>query len=351
VSSATFQLEQGAVFAPDGIPLHYGDLAGEYQSALTAAVLMDRSHEGRLLLRGGDRLALIHRISTNDVEKLPEHEGKPTIFTSPIGRVIDRITIYNTGETALVLTDPGRGQAVSNMIRRNIFFNDNLQIEDIAPTTRQFVIAGAKADAVIAEFTSDAVNTSALSSHQVTLENDQVMLSRVTPVAKSQWSLIAAESAAERVWRALLQIGNAQGLRAAGSLAYNALRVRSGRPAAGHELSSEYIPLEIGLWDEVSFTKGCYTGQEIIARMESRGKLARTIIQLELERPVEANTPLHLEGREIGMLTSCAAAPDGINYGIGVVKTAAAQPGLTLTANEAAAKIKGLAGVQPAAEH
>ena len=57
----------------------------------------------------------------------------------------------------------------------------------------------------------------------------------------------------------------------AGSLTYNVLRIRAGRPGVGHELSTDYIPLELGLWDEVSFTKGCYTGQEIIARMESRG--------------------------------------------------------------------------------
>lgn len=347
---SNFHLKYGAALAPDGIPLQYGDLAGEYQSALHSAVLMDRSHEGRLLLHGKDRLAIIHRISTNDVEKLLEGEGKPTIFTNPIGRVIDRITIYNTSETALVLADPGRGQSVINTIKRNIFFNDDLQIEDIAPATRQFVLIGPGADAIIARVAPEASKVPTLNSCDVTIERIQVILSRVTPIADQQWSLIVPDNAAENVWHALLKMGEAHDLRPAGSLAYNMLRIRSGRPAAGRELTGEYIPLEIGLWDEVSFSKGCYTGQEIIARMESRGKLARTIVQLQLESPVDANTPLLLEGREVGTLTSSVRAPDGINYGIGVVKTATAQQGLTLTANEISVKIEKLAGAQPVEE-
>ncbi len=350
MSSSAFQLAQDAVLAPDGIPLHYGNTVNEYHAALHTAVIMDRSHEGRLSLHGKDRLAVIHRTSTNDVEKLAESSGKPTIFTTPIGRVIDRITIYNLGNTALVLTEPGRGQTVSNTIRRNVFFNDDLQVEDIASNTRQFVIAGPKADDIIAQFAPEVAAVSTLTSHIISIAGVQATLSRVTAVAERQWSLIVPEASAETVWHTLLQSGEGHSLRPAGSLTYNALRVRSGRPAAGRELSDEYIPLEIGLWDEVSFSKGCYTGQEIIARMESRGKLARTIVQLQFESAVDASTPLLLEGREVGTLTSSVTAPDGIHYGIGVIKTAVAKPGLTLTANEVHGKIEKLAGTQPVEE-
>ncbi|HYO88960.1 MAG TPA: hypothetical protein VER79_09945, partial [Candidatus Limnocylindrales bacterium] len=113
----------------------------------------------------------------------------------------------------------------------------------------------------------------------------------------------------------------------------------------------DYIPLEVGLWDEVSFSKGCYTGQEIIARMESRHKLAKTIVQITLDQPINAPAPLRLDGREVGTLTSAVAAPDGTHYGIGVVKVAAAVPGSALTVAhegcEAQAIITRLAGVQP----
>src|SRR6185295_4976010 len=102
------------------------------------------------------------------------------------------------------------------------------------------------------------------------------------------------------VWAELLTLG----LIPAGSLTYNRLRIRAGRPGVGHELTQDYIPLELGLWDEVSFTKGCYTGQEIIARMESRGRLAKTIITVNLSAAVDAPAKLVADGHEVGMLTS-----------------------------------------------
>src|SRR5690242_11334966 len=101
--------QSGATVAPDGIPLHFGDQKAEYEAALNAAVLMDRSHEGRLETSGRDRLEIIQRISTNDVTHMASDEGRPTILTSPTGRIIDRLVVYNHGEKALVTTEPGRG--------------------------------------------------------------------------------------------------------------------------------------------------------------------------------------------------------------------------------------------------
>src|SRR5689334_11395379 len=97
-------IAQGAAVAPDGIPLHFGDIKAEYKAALENAVIMDRSHEGRLEARGRDRFNLVHRISTNDVLNMQSSESRPTIFTNPTGRIIDRITMIDRGETALITT-------------------------------------------------------------------------------------------------------------------------------------------------------------------------------------------------------------------------------------------------------
>src|SRR5262245_12205824 len=100
-----FQRQQGAVLAPDGIPLHYGDLKKEYHSGLEGAVLMERSHEGRLESRGRSRIVLIQRISTNDLSNMPSDAGRPTLFTNANGRMIDRIMAYHHGENALITTE------------------------------------------------------------------------------------------------------------------------------------------------------------------------------------------------------------------------------------------------------
>jgi folate-binding protein YgfZ len=119
----------------------------------------------------------------------------------------------------------------------------------------------------------------------------------------------------------------------------------------GRELSAEYIPLEVGLWDEVNFHKGCYTGQEIIARMESRNKLARTLVSLKLTEPVDAPVDLYHESRNVGRLTSSVSAPDGEVFAMAVIKSSLARPGVQLrvaSAGGSPAEVERLLGVQPA---
>jgi folate-binding protein YgfZ len=334
----------GAALANDGVPLHYGDQAREYRAALSAAVLMERSHEGRLLLTGRDRLAIMHRISTNDLQSLPPGEGQPTIFTTPTARVIDRATVYALpGERVFVVTEPGRGEALKQYLQRNVFFNDELRISDASSERRQFTLHGAAADQVIAAAYPDAATLPVLGS----LERDGMIIARDKPLTGSHWRLFPLTDAAPGVWDHLLNAGAAHGLIPAGSLTYNALRIRAGRPGVGRELTGDYIPLELGLWDEVSFKKGCYTGQEIIARMESRGRLAKTIAALRLDAPVTAPAPLLHDEREAGMLTSSVTTPDGEHLGIGVIKLALAEVGQQFTANGVNAAITGLPGAQP----
>jgi len=339
------QRTQGAVLANDGIPLHYGDQPREYEAALTAAVLMDRSHEGRFAARGRDRLEVMHRISTNDLLALQIGEGCPTIFTNANARILDRATVFNRGEQVLVLSEPGRGDALRGYLQRNIFFNDEIQLENLVGSTRQFVLHGATADAVGSIF---APGLSVLHSAEVEIAGAPVFMAQDKPLSGGHWRMIVPNESAAAVWGTLLEAGADHGLIPAGSLTYNTLRIRAGHPGAGHELTPDYIPLEVGLWDEVSFSKGCYTGQEIIARMESRGRQAKTIVSLRLSALVEAPAKISYEGREAGMLTSSAQTPDGDLLGIGVIKVATAEIGAQVTIGEhVTAEIIALPGAQP----
>lgn len=336
--------QMGATLANDGVPLHYGGLEREYRAATHAAVLMERSHEGRLIVTGRDRLEIMHRISTNDLVTIPVGEGRPTIFTNPNARVIDRAAIYALpDERALVVTEPGRGDPLKTYLQRNLFFNDEARVLDVSGERRQFVLHGAAADRVIE---SAFTGASTLPAFGVT-ERDGVIIARDKPLSGSHWRLFPLNEAALDLWDRLIEAGAAHGLIPAGSLTYNVLRINAARPGVGRELTLDYIPLELGLWDEVSFKKGCYTGQEIIARMESRGRLAKTIVALKLDASVTAPQPLLHEGREVGTLTSSVTTPDGEHVGIGVVKLANAVIGQALVAQGVSAVIARLPGAQP----
>jgi aminomethyltransferase len=108
---------------------------------------------------------------------------------------------------------------------------------------------------------------------------------------------------------------------------FDILRVERGYGAFGRELSQEYIPLETGLLDAVSFTKGCYVGQEIIARMESRNRLAKQLRGLRLSRPAAAPGKLDVDGKEAGDLTSAVVSPRFGPIALAYVRSAHAAPG------------------------
>jgi aminomethyltransferase len=105
--------------------------------------------------------------------------------------------------------------------------------------------------------------------------------------------------------------------------AYEALRIEAGLPAAGREITSEAIPLEVGLWEAVSFSKGCYIGQEIIARMESRGRRARQLAGVRLEQAAQPGAPLRQGNSLQGSLTSVAESPRLGWIGLAVVRPVA----------------------------
>ncbi len=340
---------QGGIIASDGIPLHFGDQKAEYEAAQNAVILTDRSHEGRLETTGRDRLEIIQRISTNDVGHMAGDEGRPTILTTPTGRIIDRLVAYNHGEKALITTEPGRGSVVRDFLQRQIFYNDEMRIQDLSTSTKQFALHGPQAEAIVQLFASQAGKKSYLECVDAIIDGTAVSFLKRKPLVGTQWVVIVPNDKAINVWQAILAVGQQFGLQPAGSLTLNVLRIEAGRPGVGRELSTDFIPLEAGLWDEVSFKKGCYTGQEIIARMESRNRLAKTMVTLSLTEMVESPAPLRADGKDIGILTSSVVTPKGVAIGIGFVKVPVAEPGNEFTVGDQriTAQITALAGAQP----
>jgi folate-binding protein YgfZ len=178
----------------------------------------------------------------------------------------------------------------------------------------------------------------------------QIIAFRQKPLVGASWIIITPTESAIMVWKAITDMAKSFGIIPSGGIVYNALRIASGRVGVGRELTTEYIPLELGLWDEVSFSKGCYTGQEILARMESRNKLARVLMRLNLSQFAEGGTPLFHQGKQIGEITSSVVAPDGAVHAMGVVKTAIADVGVVVnigSADGALGTLTDYLGVQP----
>lgn len=341
---ANYHKSLGATLADDGIPLHYGNLTQEYQNAFNGAILLDRSHEGRLLLTGDDRFDLVNRMSTNKVINVALHEGCPTIFTNANARILFRVIVYNRPEGLLMITEPGQGDAVTDYLQSNIFYGDKVKVIDIQPLTHHFAIHGMLANITIEKIESELSQLPEFYSMEIQYKDVEFTVLRRKAIVGQHWAIICQNNDAVRLHQLLSEME----LQSAGSLSYNILRIQSGRPA-GLELSKDYIPLEVGLWDEVSFSKGCYTGQEIIARMESRERLAKTIVKLDLSSFVKAPATVYDGDRIIGIMTSSVESPIGQSFAIAVLKTDIIQIDrqLMVGENRVPVTIKGYAGKQP----
>lgn len=326
----TQQAAAGAVFAGDDSgaqATHYGDTSREYHAALNGAALIDTSTAGRIWMHDRDRAALLQRLSTNDIEALTPGQGAQTVLTNHNGRIIDVLTVHVLPEQLLVVTSPQQRQVVFNLFRKNIFFNDKVKLEAAGETLGQFTLYGPESGALLQRLSAAPVTDLPLHGITAATLNDvDLWITRIKPLGGAGFALYLPVEGLPSVWAALV----AAGATPIGQAAYDLLRVEAGYGAYGRELSLEYIPLETGLWDAVSFTKGCYVGQEIIARMESRGRMAKQLRGLTLSGSVDAPRKLQVDGKEAGDLTSAVASPRFGPIGLAYVRTAYLEPGTTV---------------------
>ncbi len=300
-----------------------------YAAAHEAAVLVEHAGRGMLHLTGATRLDLINRMSTQAVGNLKSGEGAATVLTTDIGRIIDRVILYAASDSVYVLTGEGHADALARYFMRNIFFNDDAQLRDLTAETAVFGVYGPRAGEMLAAAGFPEVDLPRHHWRETKLGDATAYLHRADAVTGDGYYVTATAADREAVLAVLL----AAGLTPVDAAAYDYLRIEAGLPRFGRELTLDYIPLEAGLWDDVSFHKGCYTGQEIIARMESRGKLAKRLVRLRPAAPVAAGVEITAAGRPVGSITSAADGPAG-PLALGYVRTAVLDAGAELAAGD-----------------
>ncbi|MCS6847964.1 MAG: glycine cleavage system protein T [Anaerolineae bacterium] len=254
----------------------------------------------RIRLRGSTRLDFLHRMSTGDMRGLKPGEGKPTVLTTPIGRMVDYLMALACEDSVLLIGGGGNQDKVVRWLRKYIFFNDDVQVSDETGATRMFGI-GAGDDRRLIEKISPDTSPLALPEYaHRTVESPLSSDGRVTVVRAPQ-----------ALGLSFFLIGT--GLDPASlidqppiSPDFDAWRILQGYPRFPNEINEDYILLEAGLWGAVSFNKGCYTGQEIIARMESRGQIAKKLVWLTgSAETLSPGEELLAEGGEVvGKVTS-----------------------------------------------
>ncbi len=287
-----------------------------YEAAHQSAVLVDRSNLGVLRFTGETRLDLINRMSTQKVNDLQPGQGAATVLTTDIGRMLDRLLLFADSDSVLCLTGEDNGDSIARYLMRFVFFMDDFQVADLSAETAVLGVYGAQAQTMLAASLDQPLDLARHHWQEHSLEGIPLSLHHTDPVAGDGYLVICHQDDGQAVWSGLA----AGGLTPAGEGTFDYLRIESGQPRFGHELTLDYIPLEAGLWSDVSFNKGCYTGQEIIARMESRGRLAKRLVRLQSASLLEMGANLTADGKQAGTITSVSDGPRG-PLALGYVKT------------------------------
>ncbi|MGC8950324.1 YgfZ/GcvT domain-containing protein [Chloroflexus sp.] len=310
-------------------------VAHDYEAVYTTAATIDESDRGRLWMRGRDRASLLHRLSTNHIERLQPGQGTLTVLTTPIGRMIDLLRVYALPDALLLETGLRHGGPILRHLRKNIFFNDQVTVADAGSELGQIGIYGPQAgEAVQALGLPMVAERYGIVAAQ--WEETPVLIARCEPLGGDGYTLYPPVAQTEALLAALV---------AAGAMPLNAetaelVRIEHGYPRFGHEITLDYIPLEADLWHAVSFQKGCYVGQEIIARMESRGRIAKQLRGLRLMAlPPIVPAPLMADGKEVGVLTSAAHSPRYGVIGLAYVRSGYADAGTTVLVADQVAKV------------
>jgi len=309
------------------LPAVYSGFGSEYTAATTAVGIHDASYMGRLKATGEDGLDLLNRMSTNKVVDLDTGEGAITVLTTDRGRIIDVLGVVNQGEYVILLTSPGRQNAVIDWLDKYTIMED-LVIEDVTSETAMLAVVGPDAGKLLGLTPSENPQDS-LTIQPVQLGGFDALAVEQPLGTLSRYWLIAEPDAAAGLWRHLSETGAVP----LGANAMEAVRVNVGVPEFGTELGEPYNPLEAGLIGSVDFAKGCYIGQEVIARLDSYKKVKKYLVSLsfDADAAIESGNELLVDGQSVGMVTSVAPEPsDGLLKGLGYVKAANATTGARL---------------------
>ena len=308
----------------------------EYHAARAGAALRDAQASFRLYMRGADHLDFLHRMTSNDFRNLQIGHGLEAVFIEHRARILDLATCYRGPDATALLLSPASRSALPPWLDRFIFA-EALELADRTDETAMFELVGPHAARLVAH-ALDA-DLAKLRDHQ--LLNPQVAdglwLART---AGPGLRTFGPPAAVEALWQCLA----AAGARPIGAATWEILRVEQGLPLLGRELTQNYNPWEAGLGRAIHLDKGCYIGQEVIARLDTYDKIKQHLVGLRLSAAELPPTgqPLHTGARQVGLITSAVHSPSLGPIALAYVRRSACAEGTALDAGGAQATVVSL---------
>ncbi len=309
-----FHKLQGAAFAEsDGWlrPMHYGNIPGEYDTVRKSAGFIDLSHRALLQFTGDDRITFLQGMLSNDLRQLKTFEGQYATILNQQGKVLaDARVLCAMNSIYLDFWDELKDKILAHLNRYLVA--DEVEIADRSEEYATLSLQGPRAEELLTGLAGPAELPKQMAHHAMfNADGVAICVVRATYTGETGFDLIMPRADLGKMAQRLTDSGRQLGAAWIGQEALDILRIEAGIPRYGTDVTEDNLLLEAALDSHVSFTKGCYLGQEIVERVRSRGHVNRKLRGLLIDGAVPARhgDAVQTGGKQIGMVTSSVGSP------------------------------------------
>ncbi|HVN80602.1 MAG TPA: aminomethyltransferase family protein, partial [Terriglobia bacterium] len=323
------------------IPERFSTFLEEYHALRDSVGVLDVPNAAILEARGRDRVRFLQGMLTNDVKSLQPGRGCYTALLTHQGRIVADLQVYCTEESLLLVANPSLRQKLLPSLKKYIIA-DQVQLSDRSGDLGILSLQGPGAAGLLAQIGSIEPPNQQYDHLEVSMFGSPVRLCRHSRTQQGGYDLILPSEKRSELRTTILTAGGGGAAWPLGWEAYNTNRVEAGIPLYGLDMDETHLPLEAGLQPAISFTKGCYMGQEIVARATYRGQINWQLSGLLLPDliPVTGGTKILKDGKEIGRITSSVYSP-ALSRGIalGYLRREFTEPGANLSVDRGGEEI------------
>jgi aminomethyltransferase len=312
----TQQIQLGATFEEVtgwDMPAHYGDMAAEHRAVRQAVGIADLSHRGKLKVTGEDRVKWLQSVISNDILPLQPGQGRYSSFLTHKGKMLTYFRLYMQPESVMVEDVGEIGEATFQALRKFLLYGTKAKLENCAESWGLLLISGPKAAHVVqSAFGVDVTDLKPVGFVTAQIGGHQALVLRTEETGEIDIEVLLPADGLVTAWTAAMEAGDKFGIKAIGNQALEALRMEAGIPKAGSDLNEEIVPPEANLEDKAfSLSKGCYPGQEVVARMDTYGNVRRKLVGLMLKNSSVPphGAKLYSGDREVGWISSAIHSP------------------------------------------
>jgi len=321
--------------------LVFSDAASEFAALRSGCGVYDLSWRRHFLISGRDRVRWLNGMVSNSVRDLAAGHGVYAFVLNPQGHIVGDLYIYNRGDDFVLETDAAQAEKLYSHLKRFIIM-DQVEFKPAEELTG-LGLQGPKAEETLRRAGVEVPLLQPLQSADVQCGSVQATLVRGDHPLSPNYELWVTPAQATVLWDALLRAGATP----VGAEAVELARIAAGIPRHGQDIRERDLPQETGQMRGLSFTKGCYIGQEIVERIRARGKLHRGFTGFRIvEGPLPTTgSKVQLGGKDVGEVTSAAMLPareKKIAVALGYIRTEAGAPGTVVELGATKAQVESL---------